>query len=404
LFYSHDSYGLGHLRRSSLIAAAIAAQHPGNEVLIVTGSPRAQSFHQPNGVEVMSLPTATKDGSGRYQPRKLGTDIMRLVRLRAAIVDAAAEQFDPDVVLIDHAPLGMAGELRPLLTRLAKSAQRPRLVLGLREIIDDVTRVESAWHRNGVWDVLGLFDEILVYGDPAIKTTADELDLARRCRTPVSYTGYVAPQAAAVLEREEFVLVTAGGGGDGHTLIRKYLSAVESGAVSGVKSVVVSGPLLSARRRAVLAERADRLPEVELVEFCPNMRSMIASATCVISMAGYNTVVEELRAGVATLLVPRVAPRVEQLLRSRRLAAVSHLQYCAPRALTCDRIRAFVAGRRDHSSVEQRTIPVDLNGAATAAYRLSHPSQTTRQGSMASRPALSALDLASKNDWTHSNV
>ena len=38
LFYSHDSYGLGHLRRTLTLATAMRAAIPDASILIATGS------------------------------------------------------------------------------------------------------------------------------------------------------------------------------------------------------------------------------------------------------------------------------------------------------------------------------------------------------------------------------
>ena len=95
LLYSHDTYGLGHLRRSTLLADAIVQADPRHEVLIVTGSPQAQAFSLPDRVDSLKLPSATKDGAGAYQPRKLGGSIRQLVELRSAVLMAAIDQLRP---------------------------------------------------------------------------------------------------------------------------------------------------------------------------------------------------------------------------------------------------------------------------------------------------------------------
>ena len=367
LLYSHDTYGLGHFRRSSLLAAGLVADDPDHEVLIVTGSPRAQAFPLPERVDTVKLPTATKDDAGSYRPRKLGGSIGRLIDLRGNLIRATIASYQPDVILVDHAPLGMGGELRPLLDDIERLPNRPRLALGIRDIIDEPRRVEAAWHRDDMWNVLDRYDDIFVYGDEEIPTTAQEVGLARRTRAEVTHTGYVAPAMPDALTDEPFLLVSPGGGGDGQALLRRYLDAVEAGATAGVRSLVVTGPLLSAGRRAELLVRAEQLPSVDVIEFSDRMRSLIASATGVVSMAGYNTVVEELAADTPALLVPRCTPRLEQHLRAQRLAPITQLQHCTVDALTPGRIRRFVD--RCHDRLVPRHA-VDLSGVATVVGAL----------------------------------
>jgi len=342
VLYSHDTYGLGHLRRCTLLATTLTGADPDNEVLIVTGSPQAHAFPLPERVDTVKLPCATKDDGGRYRPRKLSGGIGQLIRLRSDIITSTVLAFEPDVLLVDHAPIGMGGELTPLLGRLSMLARPPRLVLGLRDIIDDAGRVDAAWHCEGIWDRLVGYDEILVYGDETVLTTAQELRLTDRLPTAVTHTGYLAPIMPETRTDEPFLLVTPGGGGDGQRLLRRYLDAVAAGALGQLRSVVVTGPLLSAGRRAEVLTRAAELPSVEMIEFSGQLRSLISSAVGVISMAGYNTVVEELAAGSPALLVPRCAPRLEQYLRAVRLAPRTPLDVALVEALDPDRIRAFV--------------------------------------------------------------
>lgn len=367
LIYSHDTYGLGHLRRCTLLAGGIVGAHADNEVVIVTGSPRAQAFPLPDRVDTIKLPAATKGDDGAYQARRLRCDLADLVRVRSELLLAAVTSFEPDVVLVDHAPTGMAGELVPMLHRFASSRWAPRLVLGLRDIIDEAVRVEYAWAGDGSWEMLGVYDEILVYGDEHVTTTAAELGLDRRVEAPVHHTGYIAPTMPEPMSGDPFVMVTAGGGGDGHELVRRYLDAVECGAIDGIRSVIVTGPLMSAGRRAELITRAESTRDVTVVDFTDDLRSMISSATAVVSMAGYNTVVEELTAATPALLVPRSAPRLEQDIRARRLEELAALERCPLDELDPNRLAAFLD--RACSGWSRPTM-VDLQGVARATQSI----------------------------------
>jgi len=349
-----------HFRRSSLLASGLVGRNENDEVLIVTGSPRAQSFPLPDGVDTIKLPSATKDGQGQYRARKLHCEIDDLVRVRSAVVVEAARAYQPDVVVVDHSPIGMAGEIRPLLDHYATSSERPRLVLGLRDIIDDAETVRDTWDREGIWPYIDSYDEVMVYGDTQILSTADEIGLAARGTVDVVHTGFLAPCMPDACSDEPYLLVTAGGGGDGQALVRSYFEAVEAGAVRGVRSIVITGPLMSSRRRAELTVRAEALADVEVHEFSPNMRSLIASAAGVISMAGYNTVVEELASSVPTLLVPRCHPRREQIIRAQRVAPHSSLEWVRVEELTTNRVSQFLRrclyGARGETTLDLRGI------------------------------------------------
>ncbi len=380
LIYSPDGYGLGHFRRCSLIADGLAAADPRNEILIVTGSPRAQSFGLSSRVDTLKLPAATKDSSGRYRSRRLSIEFSHLVRIRSAVLLSLLEQYLPDLVLVDHAPVGLAGELDPLIRRIRQLSSPPRLVLGLRDVIDSPERVDHQWHRSGAWGRLADYDEVLVYGDPRVTTTATELDLAGRLgRRPV-HTGFVAA-IDSPSDRETgpephterpYLLVTPGGGGDGHALLRSFLAAVEAGATGDLDSLVITGPLMNGSRRTEIVDRARRLPSVHVLTFREDMRKLIRGARGVIGMGGYNTAVETMSSGVRGLLVPRERPRLEQLIRVERLSLMGWVDGCRLRSLDPDRIARFVSDL-EAPKEEPATPGPALDGVANVATLLSTP-------------------------------
>ncbi len=344
LIYSHDTYGLGHLRRSLLIAGGLASSSYEPQVLIVTGSPRTNAFALPPGCDTVKLPAVLKQGDGTYEPRTLRGTFDAIRRLRADIILATASSFRPDAIIVDHAPLGMKGELEPLFDWVGHLSpeDRPKMVLGLRDVIDDPARVEQEWRKLGVWDRLAtIYDRIFVYGDERIVSTAEELGLGSRVPGKVQHVGYISRphvrlHRAARAEDRPTILVTAGGGGDGQGLLRLYIRFLESlREPARFRSRIVTGPFLSARRqREVAAHLRETGHPFELTEFVVDLESQIASAAGVIAMAGYNTVTEILAACVPALLIPREKPRQEQLIRARSLGAIGAVEYC--RAKNCD--------------------------------------------------------------------
>lgn len=367
LLYSHDTYGLGHFRRSALIAGGIVAASPTAQVLIATGSPHAQSFNLPERVDSLKLPSVTKDGDGRYLPRKITAGIDELVGLRACLLVAACVQFRPDVIVVDQAPTGMAGELIPTLHAAQSLTSKPRLVLGLRDIIDDAATVDEQWSKHHEWEWLEHYDDVMVYGSDQILTTAEELSLDSRLSARVTHTGYIAPNMPEPSPCDPFILVTPGGGGDGQLLIRRYLDAIDAGAAAGVRSLIVTGPLMSASRRAELTVRAQERADVDMIDFSDNMRQLVASSIGVVSMAGYNTVVEELASGTPSMLVPRTTPRLEQDIRARRMEPLTNLERCPIDQLTAARLAAFVERVGDGRTRSR----LDLGGVAGMSSLLS---------------------------------
>ena len=129
LFYSHDTYGLGHLRRSRALATAITQADSRISALILTGSPVAGRFPFPDNVDHIRLPGVTKTPDGDYESERLGLHIDETTALRAGLIKATVEHFDPDILIVDKEPTGFRGELLPALEWL-KAKRKAHLVLG----------------------------------------------------------------------------------------------------------------------------------------------------------------------------------------------------------------------------------------------------------------------------------
>src|SRR5438093_8067672 len=133
LFVSHDGYGLGHVRRNTLIAQALERAEPNASVTIVTGVPNRPEWLERWGQEVVRMPPLLKDGQGRYRPTEMS--FADSVARRAAVFIETVDRVRPHVVVVDRHPFGALGELREGLEMAARRGSA--LVLGLRDILDD---------------------------------------------------------------------------------------------------------------------------------------------------------------------------------------------------------------------------------------------------------------------------
>ncbi|MFX8523847.1 hypothetical protein ABTM10_20425, partial [Acinetobacter baumannii] len=74
-----------------------------------------------------------------------------------------ASIFDPDIFIVDKEPLGLRGECGDTMKML--KGRGTRLVLGLRDVMDEPRALEPEWKRKNVMPSLrNLYDEIWVYG------------------------------------------------------------------------------------------------------------------------------------------------------------------------------------------------------------------------------------------------
>jgi len=327
LIYSHDTFGLGHLRRCRTLAHALVDRFKQLSVLILSGSPIIGSFDFRARVDFVRVPGVVKLRNGEYTPLNLHLDIAETLSLRTSIIKHTAEIFAPDVFIVDKEPVGLRGEVLETLKMLKR--QGTRLVLGLRDVMDEPAALEPEWQRKNVLPALrDLYDEIWVYGLPQICDPLEGIDIPQRVRRKMVYTGYLhrevpthgAPARLPEMAEKPFVLVTTGGGGDGEGLIEWVLRAYEHDPLLPYPALLVLGPFMQAERQREFVQRAANLKRVDVITFHGQLETLVSRAVGVVAMGGYNTFCEVLSLDKRALIVPRTEPRLEQHIRASRAA------------------------------------------------------------------------------------
>lgn len=321
MLYSHDTFGLGHLRRSRALAAAITQSNPNASALILTGSPVAGRFTFPRRVDHVRLPGVTKRSDGSYASQTIGMGIDEVTDLRSGLIQTTAEQYQPDLLIVDKEPTGFRGELIPTLEML-RADNRAKLVLGLRDVLDEPEVLAAEWDRKEAVEATERFyHEIWVYGQRDVYDPTAGLPLSGQTQARMHWTGYLKRELGSCDEPPEqpYVLVTPGGGGDGKALVNLVLSAYESDPALTPRAILVYGPFLSGDLRAEFEERVAKLDgRVTAVGFESQIETLFAGAQGVICMGGYNTFCELLSFDKRAVIVPRTKPRMEQWLRASR--------------------------------------------------------------------------------------
>lgn len=329
LVYSHDTFGLGHLRRCRAIAHSLVERFKQLSVLILSGSPIIGSFDFRARVDFVRIPGVIKLRNGEYTALNLHLDIEQTLSMRASIIRHTAEKFDPDLFLVDKEPVGLRGEVLETLQML--KGRGTRLVLGLRDVMDEPRLLAPEWERKNALPALrDLYDEIWVYGLPQICNPLEGISLPLSVRQRIVYTGYLhrevpvrgAPARLPEIARKPYLLVTTGGGGDGEALIEWVLRAYEHDPLLPYPALFVLGPFMQPERQAEFMERAAKLKRVDMITFHSQLETLLERAAAVVAMGGYNTFCEVLSLDKRALIVPRTAPRLEQSIRISRAAAL----------------------------------------------------------------------------------
>jgi predicted glycosyltransferase len=381
LIYSQDGLGLGHLRRTTLLASAFLTACPAGAVLTVCDSPTGHFFGTGPGHDYLKLPSIRKVRPGEWSPISLRLPFSDVLEMRKAIIRTAALAFEPDVLLVDHMPHGSMGELVPTLEALAGAPVKK--ILGLRDILDSPETIGRRWRLEGAFEAVERhFDEVLVYGSREVFDVASSYGWPAHLEDRLHYCGYVcAPtawspddtvrirQSHGVTAGTKLIVAMAGGGADAFPLFETLvLSMPTVRSQLDCRLLLVAGPFLPPDQQAALRRLADGLP-IDVVSTVSDSLGVMAAADLLVTMAGYNTTAELLRVGTPALLVPRPGPSAEQQMRASRLARRGWVQWLPPAELSPLALAAAVLSGLN-SPGSRRVRPPDLQGLQRAAQHL----------------------------------
>jgi len=370
LFYCQHSLGIGHLTRSFALATALREHF---DVVFLNGGPLPAGVQVPEGIERIDLAPLGMDDGHTVVSRDGAVGVAAAQAARRAVIDATVQRVRPAVVLVELFPFGrkkFAGEILPLIRQARRQPGAAALVVcSLRDILVDARRDQQHHDDRARWLTDRYFDAVLVHADPAFARIDDSFHPSKPMRTPVHYTGYVAPQRAreAVVARGALLLVSAGGGIVGAPLYAAVLQARRL-MRTPVPLRIVAGPFLPEPQWLELVQAVRAEPDVELVRHVGDMVAEMRRARASLSQCGYNSALDLVASGVPALVVPYEAPgENEQRVRAERLAALGAMQMLG--AALCVPQRLAVA-LDDLLEFAPRTAALDLAGAACSATLL----------------------------------
>ncbi|WP_063888197.1 glycosyltransferase family protein [Burkholderia ubonensis] len=368
--YSHDAYGLGNIRRMLAVVTHIVHAYRDVMVLLITGSPLIHAFQIPPRVDYLKLPSIARDRDGHATVKTLRLSFADILHLRTDVITKAIQDFNPHLILVDKKPFGMANELKPALTELRSGLRRPKMVLLLRDILDEPGATIHEWQSGGYHEAISQnYDQVLVAGDQTIFDVASEYLFPLPTMNKLRYCGYIArPVPAASPEQVRMqlgiddtplVFVTVGGGDDGASLVVAYLKGLGANSKPRFTSLLVTGPEMPPSSRRVVHALAARRSDVIVRDFCDDMMGAMSCADLVVAMCGYNTACEFLTLRKNAVVVPRVRPVREQWIRAERLEARGLLSVLHPDGLVPQQLIATVSGElwRERSDRRARQEP-----------------------------------------------
>ena len=358
--YSHDTYGLGHIRRTMAIANHLRGTN--TNILILTGSPIAGRFTLPSQVDFVRIPGMIKKTNDEYRALSIKIDAQQALTIRTNIILATAQTFKPDLFIVDKEPLGLKREVLPTLEWLKEATPETRTVLGQRDILDAPQVIIKDWQDRDIYTHLSkLYDEIWIYGNREVYDPVTLYEFPENIKDRVVFTGYIprikkhgnvrkkVRRRYRILPDDIFVLVTTGGGGDGYDLLDQYVAMHDYFPTTlPFKSLIITGPFMPKRKREEIKKRG-KVYGIKTLPFHSRLEELMQAADLVISMGGYNTICEILTQETPALIIPREHPRKEQLIRAQCLKEEALIDFIGWHDVTPQRLREKIFSLLDNA-------------------------------------------------------
>lgn len=365
LLYCHNVTGLGHIVRSSRVAAAAAAR-PDCECRIITGCRFLDRIAVDGRVGVEALPPVEMSDGVRFAPagEHDGGDIMEE---RARRIEEFARSWSPDVMLVDHNATGLGGELIPTLLAARREGWPTRFVWGVRDIPAapaPAGRAPRPPRNPQIRAALDTYGGAVAYSDAGwIETFEGFRDYGLPARR--DYVGVVAARPLPPVESPvPVVFGMTGGGWDGARLFRLLLEACRPmGEAGRVRLRFLAGPFAAAEFLGEACAAAD------WVEVWPTgtAEEGARDAAVVVSRAGYNSAYTLAQTPLPLVFVPFPDPGGEQVYRASLLARLPNVSAVDERAEGAAALLARQVERGLGAGRAERSLPFRVDGAERAA-------------------------------------
>lgn len=366
MFYAQHLLGIGHLKRASLLARGMA--RAGLDVSVVLGGREVAGVDFEGCARILLPAVHATDATFRTLLDEDNQPIDDAWRdRRAARLMFEYESLHPEILIVELFPFGrrmFAFELQPLLTAARARQQPPRVVCSLRDIL--VGKGDSERSNKAIACARACFDRILVHGDRRFVPIEASLPAMAAMKDMLKYTGYVVDAA----EPSEYpprqmgtgeVIVSVGGGAVGLPLLRAAIAAKPLSRLASCTWRLVTGPNLPDEAFAELAW--SKPPGVIVERWRADLPALLRNCTLSISQAGYNTVMDILRARAPAVLVPFAEEgESEQALRASLLAQRGRVVTVAAAALSPEMLAA--AAERA-LTLPVASVDIDCSGVET---------------------------------------
>jgi predicted glycosyltransferase len=368
MIYVQHLLGIGHLRRAAFLAEALAKNN--FEVDLVTGGMPVSDLSQ-GSFKVHQLPPVR---SLDYRFEVLVDENNRPIdeqwrKSRRDQLLALFNRLSPDALITETFPFGrhmMRFELLPLLKAARHHPGSPIVISSIRDILQPKSKPHREEEIRQLID--RYYDRVLIHGDERFATLADTYSLASEITAKIAYSGYISEPSKREPETNdgEDEIVVSGGGIASLPLLRCAIAAKPLSTMNQQRWRLLAGPNIEQNDFDQLQKIADKGIIIERNR--DDFTTILSNCAVSVSQAGYNTVVDILKTGARSVMVPfSEAGELEQTLRGNLLHKHNRIVALAQNDLTPESLAAAIDEAAD---MPQQTVDLKINGAEFSAQLL----------------------------------
>jgi predicted glycosyltransferase len=382
VYFNDESGEAGQIQRLLSICEYLLKSIADASVLVISGSPLLPSFHISPELDYIKLPSLKSIQADRFNLGRLGPEQDAMVKFRSDIILAAAQNFKPDILLVDEKPYGLGDELKRTIAYLRCDCAETKLVLLLKDILDHPSVVIPAWEAQGCYGAIGdEYDQVLVMGMQEVFNVSHQYHFSAAIKRKVSFCGYVRypaeyPQIQAVrqelamLPNQRLVVVAPDSDVNGYGVIATYLQGLAMMPdAETLQTLIVLGSEMPEAKRNTLLEVASLLDRVVIKSGTDNLMRYFVAADVVVSMGGYDRICEIFSAGTPAVVIPKVKSTEEQFIRAVGLKKLGLLKAVHPDRLTPEYLMELVLKQLQRDPLKP-TLKLDLGALPRISQHL----------------------------------
>ncbi|NNF46696.1 MAG: glycosyl transferase [Desulfofustis sp.] len=368
-YYCQHVLGVGHFHRSLEVCRALLNNH---HVTMVVGGPDVAAHV--SGLSLLKLPALQMDTEfSSLIPCEQGVALATIQDQRRMQLLSFVEQFRPDCLIIELFPFGRKAfrfELEPMLDLVRREISTCRVYCSLRDILVEKKTGRDKFEQRAVTTLNRYFDGVLIHSDPSMFVLEQTFGKTELLQVPLHYTGFVSPKPSpansAKIRRDcglapdrRLIVASIGSGSVGGELLDAAAQAFRLLTTHNEWYMqIFTGPYLDEATYERLHNQQNARLKVQ--RFTDHFIDWLGAADLSVSMAGYNTCMNTLAAGVPALMYP-FGQNQEQRLRVEQMPRSGSIRLLENDELAPQKLAALM---RNQAYCQRYQSQLKLNGAA----------------------------------------